>query len=269
MITMPFSRLRLRDDDFQNPRTRSGLDHDGIRELADDISTRGLLNPLVVTAQGLILGGQRRYLAISLLIEDSDPCATRLLHGVPVTIREDSDRAGDALADNLHRRQLESFEIAAALAEMSDDMGVREIARRVNKSPAYVSTAIKTWNQAVPALKTAWRDGRIAYQHVKEIADLPEEAQGDALGRALGDATPSQAPEAESDDAPARDMKRGGSHGRPGIQLVKRQLAALTRPRDPEEVYGAYEVGVIDALRWVCGYAPSAALLGIFDMTEG
>jgi ParB-like chromosome segregation protein Spo0J len=249
------SELKLEDDTFTNPRKH--IDMDDLRELACHIGRRGLLNPLRITPDGLIVAGQRRFRAIHMLqnwrvdlagLVDEDEAelfdvnARDLCH-VPVIVgdhEDDETLEADALADNILHEPLGSYEVAARVAFMSDaGASGAEISRGIGKSPSYVSKMLKAWRGAGAALHAAWRDG-LAYETVKQLAELDSKEQERAL---------------------EPGAKRGpkGPHGRPGIETVKECLDAV------QEHYGqvapkSYAAGVADALRWVAGQQASATL---------
>jgi hypothetical protein len=258
MSWMAYGDLHLRDEYFDNPRRQSGLDKTSLRELAADIGERGLMNSLLVTADGLILGGQRRYLAIGILIEDNHPMGIKLRPRVPVTVR-DHDAAGDALADNLHRVGLSSYETAAEVARMAADSNATEVSRRIGKSRTYVSKMLKAWNGAGATLKSYWCKGTISYDAVKRIAALPEDQQARAATREMALKT--------------RRKKRGGSHGRPGIDRVKDVLMATERTTTPRMIADypvdsvSYRGGARDALMWASGEEPTPHFAEMLEKT--
>jgi ParB-like chromosome segregation protein Spo0J len=270
--TRPYGELKLTSEDFQNPRilNRSGLSKKDLRELALDIARRGLLYPLLVDADGLIIGGQRRYLAIGLILteegcllghvdeHDAYALAARCREfqrdGIPVRrIEGDLDAAATALADNLHRADLSSFEVAERLAAFNSDEGGptgAELARRIGKSKTYVSRMLKAWRGASPALKRAWSAGTIAYDTVKQIAELPTAEQPAAVARA---------------ERALERAKPGpkGSHGRPGVAALKAAHERLVDLCDRDDDHGLpedYLVGVRDALDFATGGKPHADL---------
>ncbi len=265
--TMPFGKLRLRDETFSNPRTHSGLGDDDIIELALDIGWKGLLTPLLVTADGLVLAGQRRYTAIEMLLgwwgarsaEERQvrlprafqtvtteelqafgvTCA-QLVSAVPVRVIDaDTDRDGIALADNLLRTDLSSYEIAAKLYELAQKGATgRELARLIGKSPTYVSRKLSAWVGAGAELKQQWAKG-LDEQTVQELAQLPIQEQAKELA------------------APVPRGRRGVAN-RPSIDQVKDALLELERLGLSETRHvlvgkERYAAGATDALRWVCG----------------
>jgi len=265
--TRPFKALRLEDEDFTNPRLESGLDAESIRELAISIGANGLWHPLMVKPNDTIVGGQRRYRAIYLLISDPgalaesagessvvfEQRATKLEQDVPViVVQGDTDEYGPgpdaaeidgiALADNLLHAELSSYEIAERVMRMHHaGASVTKIGTLIGKSKSFVSRITTTWRMACPELHEAWAAGQLPFEHVKQISELPPEQQRAKL-------VPPP-----NGGAPRR------SRGRPGIENVKHRIKAVTAH------YGAarsvqprsYCAGVLDALRWVADSGPS------------
>lgn len=269
---MPFSKLHVQAGAFTNPRQYSGLELEELRELALAIGRLGLLYPLLVTKDGLIIGGQRRFLAITLLREclllktwkeelDLDEAdwplfATRAqdFWQVPVRIQEDeSDLALEAaaLADNLHRRDLATYEIAARVAFMHETRAATgaQIAMTIGKSPGYVSKMLKAWKNACPALHAAWRAGAVPYDTVKQLAELVQADQERAL-------------------APGAPKKARGASGRPGIDTVKDCLDGVARHYGARAAPQSYAQGAIDALRWVAGQQTSEQFVEFLEPVE-
>lgn len=261
--TLPFRDLRLADADFENPRTHSGLGDAEIRETALSIIKHGLLVPLLVRpggspGDGLIIAGKRRYHALSLIqywtnggnvdLPEVTPTdwggAGLLLTNIPVRFvsfdpGEEVSYQALALVDNLFRSDLSSFEIAAALADLSKDGKTGQaIARMIGKSPSYVSRKLSAWRKAGPELRAAWRDG-MPEDAVEEFAALPLESQAKALA------------------GPVPRGRRGPAH-RPSVDAVRDFLHELElRGRSGNASDFAYTAGAIDALRWAAGVRTS------------
>lgn len=119
-------------------RTRNGFDKASISELAASIKTYGVLQPIVLQrdpeqdAGYVVLYGHRRFAAAQ---------AARL-DAIPAIVSE-SDPAGLTelqLTENLQRENLNLADTADAVRKLADLYGKpAEIAKRVNKSPAWVS----------------------------------------------------------------------------------------------------------------------------------
>lgn len=237
-----------------NPRTQ--IDLAEIRSLALHIGRDGLLTPLRVTPGGDILAGQRRWLAIELLAawrehliggDDGvtpeehamfDLRAQALVSSIPCVVDDaGADRAPiRALAENLLHAAMSSYDTAMAYADLAGPpeqprRTVTDLARETGRSKSYVSRMLTTWRQAGPELHAAWQAG-LAFERVRALAELPLEAQREALA--------------------------GGhkSHGRPGIEATKELLRTLhaAPTTDP------YRRGLIDALRYVTGDLPATEI---------
>lgn len=103
-----------------------------------DIKQKGVLQPLLVTKNLDVLAGHRRRLA----------AIAAGLAKVPVIFRE--LKAGETvydifLSENQHRRDLTLLEEAAALKRIQDEeeLGVRDLARRVNRSFELVRSLLR------------------------------------------------------------------------------------------------------------------------------
>ena len=172
---IPYENLKLQSDEFTNPRTRTGLDD--IDELAEDIAARGLLYPLLVwTHDNIIIGGQRRYLAIGKLIDQGRWPQIRSIiwrppNQVPIIYFDGGtleEARSAALADGLHRRDISQYEIAEYISTMKGSQD--DIAQKIGKSRTFVNKLLKTWNSACPELKEIWCEDKIPYETVKQIA---------------------------------------------------------------------------------------------------
>jgi ParB/RepB/Spo0J family partition protein len=112
------------------------LDAGEIDELAESIKTLGLLQPLVLNEELVLVCGHRRLAA----------CRRAGLAEVPATIRAFTDeQAFVALfTENVHRKHLTPLEEAIALQKFVDrGLSHQEIANLVGKSQPYVSTHLR------------------------------------------------------------------------------------------------------------------------------
>lgn len=276
--TMRFVNLKLASPTFSNPRTSSGMDPVKMRELAKNIVRYGVLTPLLVTPDGVIVSGQRRYRAIELILfwhrnpesmpitdpgDDAEPIAEdavtyqarKLLQDVPVRVMDLSPNAieGVAMVDNIHREPLSSFEIANRLWVLHETgVSGTELARLTGKSSTWVSRKLSTWRGATPDLRIAWQNGNLTDDAIQQIAELPAAQQGDALLKALGGTMP---------------RTGRGPAGRPGIETVKEVLSSGERA-----VRGSgqseYARGILDALRWSTGTQSSADFAEFINSLE-
>ena len=174
-----------------------------LRELADSIRERGIVQPLLVreilwpsppstplsasspgegggweggegetkqSQQFELIAGERRWRAAQLLG----------LSEVPVIVRQADDRAvlELALIENLQRENLNPLEEAQGYAQLVGQFQLtqEEVAAKVGKSRAVVANALRLLKLPV-VIRTYLRDGRISVGHAKVILGLADEKQ--------------------------------------------------------------------------------------------
>jgi ParB family transcriptional regulator, chromosome partitioning protein len=122
-----------------NPRGEIPVDSEEIRQLAEDISKRGIIQPIVITPDNFILAGHRRRVA-SILAG---------LESVPVVYRElktDEFAEDFFLAENMQRQDLSPLEEARAIERLRHKLEEltgksvtnNELVRRLNLSVSLV-----------------------------------------------------------------------------------------------------------------------------------
>src|SRR3989339_1370231 len=125
-----------------------------VTDLVESIKEHGILEPLVIahTPAGYqIIAGERRWRASKIVG----------LKTVPVVVKE-TDARGMlelALVENVQREDLNPIERAQGFQRLIDEYAipVTEIAKRIGKSPAYVSNTLR-----LLALPDAIKDGLIS-----------------------------------------------------------------------------------------------------------
>jgi ParB-like chromosome segregation protein Spo0J len=232
-MTLPPDLLVYRGAGFENPRTATGLDTESLNELAEDLDKGGLIHPLLVwldEAEGcyIVLDGQRRLLAIHLILDRvpehryADGVACRLVRAA--TLRE--ARAA-ALRTSLHRRDLSTYEVASALAQMEGT--VTEIASEVGRSTGYVSLLLTAWT-APAEVRERWRRGEIDHRAAWAAA----RAGAEPPPTLLDDTVPDKAQ-------------------RPTLRAVRGELRRLYTALDKANGMARQRLkGQIAALEWVC-----------------
>jgi ParB-like chromosome segregation protein Spo0J len=256
-----------------------------IPALADDIEARGLLNPLIVwktkkDGEDVLvrIGGARREAAITLLIEQGR--ANGFGQGVPCNVIEAEtlkDAMYGALADNIQRENLTSFEIAmecGRLKLMGDTQKV--IAKALHKSETWVSRKLDAMEKAGPALKKAWRAGKLADDTVEDLAKTAKwvDAETDKDGKETEGYYDYEAQEASVEEAlkarasggrggksKARKVgkQKAGKQDRPGTKVLKAMVQIVDEAEEEVEV-PEYVCGVFDALRFAQGSIPLGKL---------
>ena len=197
------------DPNPNQPRQRMG----DLSELMASISTRGIIEPLIVRQRGdryQIIAGERRYqAAVQVGVAE-----------VPVVVREgdEGEVIEIALIENLQRKDLTPFEEGEALHALAERFQYthEEIARRLGKSRSTVTEAISL--HAVPErVKKLCRLAGIASKSVLlEVARQGDEDRMIAL---------------------VERMTRGGSVTREAVRRTAASRKAKAGPRHGAFVY--------------------------------
>ncbi|MGH8022641.1 MAG: ParB/RepB/Spo0J family partition protein, partial [Limisphaerales bacterium] len=150
---------------------RKQFSDESLRELAESIREKGIVQPLIVRPRGdafEIIAGERRWRAAQLLN----------LPEVPAIAREADDRAvlELALIENLQRENLNPIEEALGYSQLSVrfELTQEEIAARVGKSRAAVANALRLLKLPGAVLDFI-RQGQLSTGHAKAILGLADE----------------------------------------------------------------------------------------------
>jgi ParB family transcriptional regulator, chromosome partitioning protein len=160
---------RIRPCPFQ-PRKSFG--EEALRELADSIKERGIVQPLIVRARAdtfELIAGERRWRAARLLG----------LGEVPVIVREADDRTvlELALIENLQRENLNPIEEAQGYSQLIQQFQLtqEEAAAKVGKGRVVVANSLRLL-KLDPEVQAHVRDGRLSVGHAKVVLGLTEPA---------------------------------------------------------------------------------------------
>ncbi|MCB2177435.1 MAG: ParB/RepB/Spo0J family partition protein [Actinomycetales bacterium] len=170
-----------------NPRQpRTVFDQDALDELARSIGEIGVLQPVVVRANGAVDGsatyelimGERRLRAAQ----------AAGLSTIPAIIRdtEDSDLLRDALLENLHRSQLNPLEEAAAYQQLLDDFGCThdELAQRIHRSRPQISNTLRLL-RLPPLVQRRVAAGVLSAGHARALLGLADGAAMERLAQRI------------------------------------------------------------------------------------
>ena len=128
-------------DDGPKGGPKGGQEGQRLRMLAEEIRTRGVIEPLLVKKNGdppyLLIAGERRIAAARLAGRKTVPCV--------LTDGNDPDAAVPAIVENIHREDLNLFESAAAISALLSLTGLtqEECARRLGVSQSYVANKLR------------------------------------------------------------------------------------------------------------------------------
>lgn len=151
------------------PRRR--FDPEALAELAESISKRGLIQPIVARpspAGGYqIVAGERRWRAAQ----------QAQLHQVPVIIREfdDSEALEIALIENIQREDLNSIEEAEAYQRLGSQFGHNQeaLGKLVGKSRSHIANLLRLL-ELPAAVRAMVADGHLQMGHARALITAPD-----------------------------------------------------------------------------------------------
>lgn len=155
-----------------NPnQPRTNFSEDGLRELADSILKRGVLQPILARENGeegkyQIVAGERRWRAARL---------AGMTH-VPVLVRQlnDTDAFVVALIENFQREDLNPIEYAKGLMALKETLGTSmdELAQMLGMARSSASNFIRLLKLDAEATESLL-NGRISMGHARCILSVP------------------------------------------------------------------------------------------------
>lgn len=165
------AELRLSEIEPNKDQPRIHFDEETLQELAESISTHGLLQPIVVrpmiggTYQ--IVAGERRWRA----------CRIAGINTVPVIIKslDDKETMELALIENLQRMDLNPVEESKGYARLLKEFELTqdEVAERVGKSRSAVTNALRLLNLPDDMLN-ALAEGKISAGHARTLLSFTD-----------------------------------------------------------------------------------------------
>ncbi len=163
---------------YPNPeQPRKDFREDRIEELAQSIRQQGVLQPLLVEAQGdtyLLIAGERRFRAAK----------KANLEKVPAIIRSFSqaEKLEIALIENVQRENLNPIEEAGAYKELMDELGLSqdEVAKRVGKNRSTVANSLRLLLLPEVLQQRVVR-GRLSAGHARAVLSLEDKALQERL----------------------------------------------------------------------------------------
>jgi len=163
---------------------RKNFDEEKLRELANSIVNNGLVQPIIVNANGdgkyQIIAGERRYRA----------CKMVGLKEIPVIIKNLSDKEilEIALIENIQRQELTAIEEAEGYDRLMKEFGYSqsELADAVGKSRSHVANLLRL-NNLPDSIKFMINQGQLSMGHARCLIGLEnaEELAGKIIANDL------------------------------------------------------------------------------------
>ncbi|MGA7088216.1 MAG: ParB/RepB/Spo0J family partition protein [Candidatus Dormiibacterota bacterium] len=171
--------IALIDPNPEQPRTN--FDEASLRALSESIQAFGILQPLVVEANGerfRLVAGERRMRAAQLAGLGRVPAVVR-------PVGPDREKLEVALVENLQRSDISALDEARAFARLCDVFGMtqEQVGQRVGRSRSAVANTMRLL-QTAPAVQVAIQGGQIAPAHGRALLSLSDlDAQVKMLDR--------------------------------------------------------------------------------------
>ncbi len=170
--TLPLAML---EESSTNPRRT--FEPTKLVELAQSLSTHGLINPITVRPRGElfeIVAGARRFRAAQIAG----------LAEVPVRVCElsDEDTLAFQIIENSQRQDVHPYEEAAGYKRLLDLPGysVDTLVQKTGRSQSHIYARL-TLLDLIPEVATAFQEERITASHANLIARLPATRQAEAF----------------------------------------------------------------------------------------
>ena len=194
-----------------------------IDELADSISERGVLQPILLRPHGdgfEIIAGERRWRAAQ----------RARLHTIPAIVRDidDSATAEIALIENIQREDLNAIEEAEGYRQLIDQHSHSQddISRLVHKSRSHVANLLRLLDLPQFVRDSLIR-GELSMGHARAVANAPDP---EALAKqviAKGLSVRQTEALARSEKKPAREPQPDAPRGDADLAALERQLGDM------------------------------------------
>lgn len=166
---IPIEQIQTNDN-----QPRKIFSDESIAELAETISSHGLLQPIIVRRIAednyKIIAGERRYRAIKKL----------QWHKIPAIVKDMSEKkaASMAVIENLQREGLTAIEEAESYRQLMDlnKITQQELARAIGKSQAFVANKIRLLKLS-PLVQRAILQRKISERHGRCLVAVSEDEQ--------------------------------------------------------------------------------------------
>ncbi len=215
---------KLSDLKATNPYLRMGTD---VSDLEKSIATLGLIAPLVISPENVILAGARRYQALmnlgfteaSVTVVDRGPLERELVSIDENLVRKDLTKME---VESHLRRAKEIYQHLNPVVEAEVEVEVLPaekflvmVSEKTGLSPKQIHEAINRDEMASPAVKEARKNGELSLSQTNEIVKLSKDDQFEAIEHLK--------------ELPVRDIKKFVKLA--NVQGVTKAIAAT--PNDP------------------------------------
>ncbi len=217
-----FSMLAIADVHPHPMQPRRRFDEDALKELAESIAARGVVQPILVRpapdGNGFqLVAGERRWRASQ----------RAGLHHIPAIVRDldETETFTIALIENIQRQDLTAIEEAEAYARLRDQLGHSQdaIGQMTGKSRSHIANILRLLELPDP-VRDMIGDGRLGMGHARALIGL---ANAEELARSIVAKGLSVRKVEAMVRATRRDAARRSPPPRPGGTAPDADIAAL------------------------------------------
>ncbi len=206
---------------------RRHFDEDKLDELAQSISERGVLQPIVVRRQGTgyqIVTGERRWRASQ----------RARLHDIPAIVREftDTETLEIAIIENIQRADLNAIEEAEAFQRLIGDFGHSQeaLGKLVHKSRSHVANLLRLLDLP-ESVRREVAQGNLTMGHARALitASDPQALAAEVIRRGLSVRDTERLARATKDKASGGGASRPKAEQEPDADIasLERQLGDM------------------------------------------
>ncbi len=202
LVNIPVDRVQRGK---HQPRVH--FDPESLKELSDSIASQGVVQPIVVRAQGdgyEIVAGERRWRAAQMAG----------LHEIPAVVRELDERSAAAISliENIQREDLNPLEEANALARLQQhfDLTHQQIATLIGRSRASVSNLLRLLDLH-DDVKVMLEERKLEMGHARALLPLKGDDQLDVAKEVANKALTVRAVEARVTQWLSQEKGQSGS----------------------------------------------------------
>lgn len=168
-----YSELKLTEIVIGENNPRKTFDETSLYELADSISSKGVIQPIVVREKDgkyELVCGERRYRASLIAEKETIPAIIKAL--------TDEEAFEIQIIENLERKDVHPIEEANAFKRLFDSgkYSILDITLKFSKSETFVAQRLKL-NDLIPQIREDFRIDKLSISQANLIARLSEEEQ--------------------------------------------------------------------------------------------
>lgn len=202
---------------------RKNFDQDSLKELANSIKEKGILQPIIVRKSNdeyEIIAGERRWRAAQIAGFNSVPAV--------VCNIENNDAIAFSLIENIQRQDLNPIEEALALKRLTEELSIthEDVAKSIGKSRAMITNTMRLLNLAEP-VQTMLITRQLEMGHARALLSLSLDQQNTVAELAIAKKMTVRAVEQQVRAIQAKNCNKGENIQKSDLVEKSNQLTLL------------------------------------------